>query len=82
MGWNTVEMAPGSVLFAGLPAETRFYFVHSYAVHDTAGLVTRAVHGEPFVAAVESGLISATQFHPEKSGDAGATVLENWLRSL
>jgi glutamine amidotransferase len=82
MGWNTVEMAPGSVLFAGLPADTRFYFVHSYAVHHTDGLVTRAVHGEMFVAAVESGLVSATQFHPEKSGDAGAHVLENWLHSL
>jgi glutamine amidotransferase len=82
MGWNTVEFAPGSTLFAGIPAGTRFYFVHSYAVHATSGLVSRSVHGEPFVAAVESGLVSATQFHPEKSGDAGATLLENWLRVL
>jgi glutamine amidotransferase len=82
MGWNTVEAAAGSTLFAGLDADTRFYFVHSYAVHATAGLVTTAEHGERFVAAVESGLVSATQFHPEKSGDAGATLLENWLGSL
>ena len=82
MGWNTVERPEGSVLFAGLPADTRFYFVHSYAVHDTEGLVARTTHGEPFVSAVERGLLSATQFHPEKSGDAGAALLENWLTTV
>jgi glutamine amidotransferase len=81
MGWNTVSPGAGSRLFAGLD-DARFYFVHSYAVHATDGLVTTAEHGEPFVAAVESGLVSATQFHPEKSGDAGATLLENWLAAL
>ncbi|MEO9140112.1 MAG: imidazole glycerol phosphate synthase subunit HisH [Jatrophihabitans sp.] len=82
MGWNTVDAAAGSRLFAGLDAETRFYFVHSYAAHETEGLVTRTVHGESFVSAVERGPVSATQFHPEKSGDAGATLLENWLATL
>jgi imidazole glycerol-phosphate synthase subunit HisH len=82
MGWNVVVPPAGSTLFAGLDADTRFYFVHSYAVHATEGLVTRAEHGEPFVAAVERGLVSATQFHPEKSGDAGAALLENWLAAL
>jgi len=82
IGWNLVTPPSGSVLFAGLPADTRFYFVHSYGVHDTSGLVTRAEHGEPFVAAVENGAVSATQFHPEKSGDAGATLLANWLETL
>jgi glutamine amidotransferase len=82
MGWNTVEFAPESLLFKGIAAGTRFYFVHSYAAHRTDGLVSTTVHGEPFVAAVESGLVSATQFHPEKSGDAGAAVLRNWLGSL
>ncbi|MFN2560444.1 MAG: imidazole glycerol phosphate synthase subunit HisH [Jatrophihabitans sp.] len=82
MGWNTVSAAEGSRLFAGLDADTRFYFVHSYAVHDTEGLVTSAEHGEPFVAAVERGPVSATQFHPEKSGDAGAALLENWLQTV
>jgi glutamine amidotransferase len=82
MGWNTVDPAPDSRLFTAIPVGTRFYFVHSYAVHDTDGLVTRAEHGESFVAAVESGVVSATQFHPEKSGDAGAALLENWLSSL
>jgi glutamine amidotransferase len=82
MGWNTVSAPQGSALFAGLSAGTRFYFVHSYAVHSTAGVVTTAEHGEPFVAAVEQGPVSATQFHPEKSGDAGATLLENWLATV
>lgn len=85
MGWNTVSSPVGSRLFAGLDHEARFYFVHSYAVrgeHGTDGLVTVAEHGEPFVAAVENGVLSATQFHPEKSGDAGAQLLENWLRSI
>jgi glutamine amidotransferase len=81
MGWNTVAAPAGSRLFAGLPAGTRFYFVHSYAAHKADGVVTYAEHGEPFVAAVEAGAVSATQFHPEKSGDAGATLLENWVRS-
>jgi glutamine amidotransferase len=82
MGWNTVRPAARSVLFAGLDADSRFYFVHSYGVPDTSGLVAYATHGEPFVAAVESGPVSATQFHPEKSGDAGATLLANWLETL
>lgn len=82
MGWNTVEMSTGSKLFAGLDADTRFYFVHSYAARHTSGLVSYATHGSRFAAAVEDGLVSATQFHPEKSGDAGATLLENWLATL
>ncbi len=82
MGWNTVEVCTGSKLFAGLDASTRFYFVHSYAAGHTSGLVSYATHGSRFAAAVEDGLVSATQFHPEKSGDAGATLLENWLATL
>ena len=82
IGWNTVRPAPGSALFAGLDAATRFYFVHSYAATGTEGLVSCAEHGEPFVAAVECGHVAATQFHPEKSGDAGAHLLANWLGTL
>ena len=86
MGWNTVEVPPGSTLFAGIPSEGRFYFVHSYAAHPAtsanAGLLTTTVHGGPFVAAVEHGPLMATQFHPEKSGDHGADLLTNWLRTL
>ena len=85
MGWNTVAPPAGSVLFDGL-ADEHFYFVHSYAAHDVPeadGLgVTRAEHGETFVAAVERGALSATQFHPEKSGRAGARLLANWLGTL
>ena len=82
MGWSTVEVPDGSRLFRGVEAE-RFYFVHSYAAREVPdALVTTAVHGERFAAAVERGALSATQFHPEKSGDAGATLLENWLATL
>ncbi|SNT53383.1 glutamine amidotransferase [Asanoa hainanensis] len=82
MGWNTVTPPADSVLFAGLPADTRFYFVHSYAAHDVMDGATTCTHEAPFVAAVERGALSATQFHPEKSGDAGATLLGNWLATL
>jgi glutamine amidotransferase len=82
MGWNTVQPPEGSTLFAGL-ADERFYFVHSYAAHDVPdAAVTWAEHGERFAAAVERGPLSATQFHPEKSGDAGAALLRNWLDVL
>ena len=90
MGWNTVAVAPGSALFAGIPAGTRFYFVHSYALRaagayelTTGGaLVSWAEHGEQFAAVAEQGALAATQFHPEKSGDAGAVLLTNWLGTL
>jgi glutamine amidotransferase len=82
MGWNTVAAPAGSALFAGLPGDARFYFVHSYAVHATDGATAITHHGEDFVAALERGAVSATQFHPEKSGDAGATLLANWLETL
>jgi imidazole glycerol-phosphate synthase subunit HisH len=91
MGWNTVSAPAGSRLFAGIPGDARFYFVHSYAATSlpmpesprmTPPLITWATHGEPFIAAVENGPLSATQFHPEKSGDAGAAVLANWLESV
>jgi glutamine amidotransferase len=82
MGWNTVSVPAGSRLFAGVEGE-RFYFVHSYAAREVPDvLLTTAEHGDVFAAAVERGVLSATQFHPEKSGDAGAQLLENWVRSL
>lgn len=91
MGWNTVDAPDDSVLFAGMDADTRFYFVHSYGVRRwelpeseliAPPKLTWAEHGDRFLAAVENGPLSATQFHPEKSGDAGAQLLENWVRSL
>ncbi|MCC2593007.1 imidazole glycerol phosphate synthase subunit HisH [Tessaracoccus sp. OS52] len=81
MGWNTVDVPEGSSLFRGLESE-RFYFVHSYAAltPPPEAVVTTAQHEESvFVAAVERGLVSSTQFHPEKSGAAGAALLRNWL---
>jgi glutamine amidotransferase len=81
MGWNTVTPPAGSSLFAGVEHE-RFYFVHSYAVAPAGSGETIAVHGQPFVAAVERGVLAATQFHPEKSGDAGLALLKNWVQSL
>jgi glutamine amidotransferase len=82
MGWNLVDVPSGSTLFRGVERE-RFYFVHSYAAREAGGLVTTATHGSTtFVAAAEDGLVSGTQFHPEKSGDAGAQLLKNWLESI
>ena len=82
MGWNSVEPASGSTLFHGVEDES-FYFVHSYAARDVAsGLGTYATHGQRFLAAVEDGSLSATQFHPEKSGRAGLALIKNWSKSL
>ncbi len=90
MGWAQVDPPVGSRLFAGVAGE-RFYFVHSYAARSfplpgsralRTPQVTWADHGGPFVAAVEDGPLSATQFHPEKSGDAGAALLSSWVASL
>lgn len=91
MGWNTVQAPADTVLFAGLDAATRFYFVHSYGVQTwelapsdilAPPKLTWADHGGRFLAAVENGPLSATQFHPEKSGDAGAHLLANWVGTL
>jgi glutamine amidotransferase len=91
MGWNTIEAPQGSRLFAGIEDE-RFYFVHSYAARSwdletqppmPEPLVTWSEHGgDRFVAAVENGALTATQFHPEKSGAAGTRLLRNWLAGL
>jgi imidazole glycerol-phosphate synthase subunit HisH len=82
MGWNTVETNPGSILFKGIETES-FYFVHSYAAKNAVGKMQAwSTHGEKFLAAVEDGYISATQFHPEKSGSAGLALIKNWVGSL
>ncbi len=91
MGWNTVQAPEGTMLFEGIEDE-RFYFVHSYGVQSwdfevlqpkmRPPLVTWSEHGAPFIAAIENGPLCATQFHPEKSGDAGARLLRNWVQSL
>lgn len=90
MGWNTVDAPADSRLFAGI-ADERFYFVHSYAAQDWTldvqppfpqPQLTWAMHGSRFLAAVENGPLAATQFHPEKSGEAGIRLLKNWLNTL
>ena len=91
MGWNSVTPPAESTLFAGVESEW-FYFVHSYAAQewlmsDTDGYqrppsVTWSEYGTPFIAAVENGPLSAVQFHPEKSGDAGLALINNWARTL
>lgn len=88
MGWNNVHPPAASVLFAGLPEGSRFYFVHSYAATDpgalaaAGALVTTCTHDRPFVAGVERGALAAVQFHPEKSADTGGTLLRNWVATL
>lgn len=82
MGWNNVEVGNGSNLFKGIEGES-FYFVHSYGVKtSTSGIRSWSTYGERFLAAIESGYISATQFHPEKSGAAGLHLMKNWVASL
>ncbi|NLS10967.1 imidazole glycerol phosphate synthase subunit HisH [Nesterenkonia sp. MY13] len=91
MGWNTIKAPEGTQLFKGLEEE-RFYFVHSYAVQSWdfdqtiesmhPPKVTWSHHGADFIAAVENGPLAATQFHPEKSGDAGMALLQNWIETL
>ena len=84
MGWNRVDVPPGSRLFAGVENE-RFYFVHSYAATRMSGtdgtLVTTATHEVPFVAAVERENVCSTQFHPEKSGAVGSAILKNFVNA-
>ncbi|PRY69730.1 glutamine amidotransferase [Glaciihabitans tibetensis] len=90
MGWNTVDAPEDSRLFEGLRDE-RFYFVHSFAAQQwtldvlppfPVPRLTWAEHGSRFLAAVENGYLSATQFHPEKSGAAGIQLLRNWIGTL
>lgn len=82
MGWNTVATSSSTTLFKGIEDQS-FYFVHSYAAKQPVGQVcTWSTHGERFLAAVEDGAISATQFHPEKSGDVGLALINNWVGTL
>jgi glutamine amidotransferase len=89
MGWNTVDAATGSSLFKGIEGES-FYFVHSYGVSDlgkeqlsnSATLASWTDYDQRFLAAIEDGAFSATQFHPEKSGDAGLQLIKNWVSTL
>jgi glutamine amidotransferase len=83
MGWNTIEANPDSRLFAGVE-QSSFYFVHSYAAHAEVpdALNTWGNYDGRFLAAVEKENLVTTQFHPEKSGDAGARLIKNWVATL
>ena len=82
IGWNTVLPSPGTELFRGIEGES-FYFVHSYAAKESVGkFPSWSEYGERFLSAVEDGALSATQFHPEKSGKAGLALINNWTRTL
>jgi glutamine amidotransferase len=82
MGWNTVEVTGASQLFKGIEDQA-FYYVHSYAAKSKVGTAQAwTTHGEKFLSAVEDGAICATQFHPEKSGDAGLALIKNWVAML
>lgn len=85
IGWNRLELVPGAeggALLAGLPEQAWVYFVHSYAPDEVPeGMVlARTLHGSAFPAAAAHGRVMGTQFHPEKSGATGLTVLGNFLR--
>lgn len=88
VGWNSVEYgvagaeAAPNPLFAGIPEGERFYFTHSFAVPDGPATIARTVHARPFSSAVQVPGRPAwgVQFHPEKSSDAGAALLRNFVR--
>ncbi len=79
MGWNTLEVRRDTPLLAGIPRDARFYFVHSYAGPVNDFTVATATHGAPFAAIVQRGNFHGVQFHPERSGPAGAQLLKNFL---
>jgi glutamine amidotransferase len=82
VGWNSLSLPRPSRLFEGVPDGTQVYFTHSYAAPIVAATVAVTTHGVAFSAAVEHGLVSGVQFHPEKSGDAGLRILRNWLSTV
>jgi glutamine amidotransferase len=83
MGWNEVRWTARHPFVDGIPTGTRFYFVHSYAVDlDPAVTVGATEHGVPFSSVVGEGNVFATQFHPEKSGEAGLAIYERFVRAV
>ncbi|MDP1571436.1 MAG: imidazole glycerol phosphate synthase subunit HisH [Vicinamibacterales bacterium] len=82
VGWNSLTLPRASRLFDGVANDAQVYFTHSYAAPVVTDTVAICEYGVPFSAAVERGLVSAVQFHPEKSGDVGLRVLKNWVQGL
>ncbi len=83
IGWNGIKIQQPSRLFHGFSGDEKLYFVHSYYVesNDTEAVLTTTDYGCEFVSSVQKGNIIATQFHPEKSGEAGLKLLENFLNA-
>ena len=79
MGWNTILIGRNAALLDGIEPEARFYFVHSYAGPVNAFTVASCDHGTPFAAIVQRANFSGVQFHPERSGPAGARLLQNFV---
>jgi imidazole glycerol-phosphate synthase subunit HisH len=79
MGWNTLDLKQPSPLLRGFDASTRFYFVHSFAGPVNEFTLASCEHGTPFAAVVQRGNFWGAQFHPERSGPAGAQLLKNFL---
>lgn len=79
MGWNRIAVLRESPLLAGMAADEYFYFVHSYALPVSADTIASSDYGGPFAAIVGCGNFLGTQFHPERSGAAGASLLANFL---
>jgi imidazole glycerol-phosphate synthase subunit HisH len=82
VGWNSLQLPRPSGLMGGIDDQTQVYFTHSYAAPVIEDTVAICEYGVAFSAAVERGNVSAVQFHPEKSGDAGLRILENWRRNV
>ena len=81
MGWNQLKLSRSSRLLEGISADAYFYFAHSFAAVGVNGeTVALCNHGEDFAAVIEKNNIFGVQFHPEKSGEAGAQLLQNFLR--
>ena len=80
VGWNSLDQVAVSPLFANVERGASAYFTHSFAAPPTAGTVAVTTHGVPFASVVDRGDVCGMQFHPEKSGRAGLTLLRNWVR--
>jgi glutamine amidotransferase len=80
VGWNTLSLQREASILEGVADQSQVYFTHSYVAPLTSETVAIAEHGEPFSAVVQRANIAGVQFHPEKSGDVGLTILRNFVQ--
>jgi glutamine amidotransferase len=80
VGWNALEHVRPSWVLEGVANGAQAYFTHSFVAPVTEACVAATTHGERFASVVEAGHIAGVQFHPEKSGEVGLTILRNFLR--